>query len=267
MSALEHCTAYQFLDVASDTSLRNRLQKLCEREHLLGTLTLSPEGINLSLVGSPEGIRCLKQELLERSPYAGLHFRTSSVNQPPYSKLIVQERTSLLSVTLGRPVTEHQPAAHVEPEQLCNWLDENRPLRLLDARNAYEVNLGHFVGTHSLGIQQFRDFRAQAHKFVTNGDPVVTYCTGGIRCELASSWLKEQGHEEVWQLSGGILNYFEHCGGKHWQGDCFVFDDRLAVDSHLRATYPTLCRHCQKPMTATASRLCPECQDLCVGTD
>ena len=263
---IEHCTAYQFLDFAPDNDLLTRLRQVCTQEQLLGTLHLAPEGINLSLVGEPEQLECLKQELREHGAFAQLPYRHSPVDQPPYTKLEVEARKSLLSVPLGHPVSEHRPAPHLSPEQLCAWLDEGQPLRLLDARNDFEFNLGHFTGAYSLEIEQFRDFPKQVHRFASDDLPVITYCTGGIRCELASAWLQEQGHKKVWQLAGGILNYFERCGGHHWQGECFVFDDRLAVDPQRCATYPTLCRSCQKPMEETSNRLCPQCQGLALAT-
>ncbi len=264
---LEHCTAYQFLDAGPIDALLARLQQVCAEEQLLGTVHLAPEGINLSLVGEPAQLQRLKQELREHSAFTELNYRHSPVNESPYSKLVVQARESLLSVPLGHPVCEHHPAPHLSPQQLCAWLDEGRPLRLLDARNDYEFTLGHFTDACSLEISQFRDFPDSLPQFASDDLPIVTYCTGGIRCELASAWLQQQGHKEVWQLDGGILNYFEQCGARHWQGECFVFDDRVAIDPQGRATHPNLCRSCQTPIDTHADRLCLSCRDLSLATD
>lgn len=262
-----HTTAYQFLDIVPDEALRRKLAAACTELQLVGNLTLAPEGLNLSLAGAPDAVPQLERLLLEDTPFTQLRFRHSRVARRPFAKLLVQTRPALLPVRLETPVTRRRPGAHLPPWQLRQWLDERRPLRLLDVRNAYEVQLGRFAGADALPLQQFRDFEASAQQLRPAAAPLVTYCTGGIRCEVASAWLRTQGHPEVWQLSGGILHYFEQCGGRHWQGECFVFDDRLAVDSRLRATYPRLCRTCQKPVADMRRQRCTACGDAPVGTD
>ncbi len=258
---LAHTTAYQFLDFDEDETLRRHLLEACERLQLTGNITLAPEGINLSLSGSEDGIGQIEQLLLDESPFKRLQFRRSRIATSPFSKLIVRFRPSLLPIQVDTPVARRQPGTHLPPQQLCQWLDEGRPLRLLDVRNVYETHLGQFAAAETLPLHQFRDFQEAARDLEPDTRPIVTYCTGGIRCELASAWLREQGHPEVWQLSGGILNYFEQCGDRHWQGECFVFDDRLAVDPQLHATYPQLCRTCQKPLSEMRLGRCAECGD------
>ena len=267
MAGCLHTTAYQFLDAVPDEALRRKLAAACETLQLVGNITLAPEGINLSLAGAPDAVQQLERQLLEGSPFTQLKFRRSRVAERPFSKLIVRQRPSLLPVRLETPVARRRPGAHLPPWRLRQWLDEERPLRLLDVRNAYEVHLGRFAQAEALPLQQFRDFETLAKQLRPDDAPLITYCTGGIRCEVASNWLREQGHPEVWQLSGGILHYFEQCGGRHWRGECFVFDDRLAVDPRLRATYPRLCRTCQKPMADMRRQRCADCGDFELGTD
>ena len=262
-----HTTAYQFLDVEEDETLRRNLLETCKNLRLTGNITLAPEGINLSLAGSEDAVSQVERLLLKESPFKQLQFRHTRIAEAPFSKLIVRFRPSLLPIHAEAPVARRRPGIHLPPEQLCRWLDEGHPLRLLDVRNVYETRLGRFAAAETLPLHQFRDFRKMARDLVPEELPIVTYCTGGIRCELASAWLHEQGHPEVWQLSGGILHYLEQCGGRHWQGECFVFDDRLAVDADLRGTYPELCRVCQKPLAEMRPGHCADCEDPRLDAD
>ena len=264
---LAHTTAYQFLDFEEDETLRRNLIETCEDLRLAGNITLAPEGINLSLAGSEDAVSQAEQFLLRESPFKQLQFRRSRMTEAPFSKLMVRFRSSLLPIRVDTPVARRRPGTHLPPPQLRQWLDEGRPIRLLDVRNVYETRLGRFTAAETLPLYQFRDFQEMAHDLPPDTRPIVTYCTGGIRCELASAWLHEQGHPEVWQLSGGILNYLEQCGGRHWQGECFVFDDRLAVDAELRATYPQLCRTCQKPLSEMRLGRCADCGDPRLDAD
>lgn len=265
--ALVHTTAYQFLDFEENGTLCQSLRQTCENLRLTGNITLAPEGINLSLAGPEDAVSEVEQFLVEDSPFKQLQFRHSHMSEAPFSKLVVRHRPSLLPIRVDTPVARRQPGAHLPPQQLCQWLDESHPLRLLDVRNVYETRLGCFAAAETLPLHQFRDFQELARDLAPGATPIVTYCTGGIRCELASAWLREQGHPEVWQLSGGILHYLEQCGGRHWQGECFVFDDRLAVDAELRPTYPELCRRCQKPLAEMRLGRCAECGDPRLDAD
>ena len=264
---LAHTTAYQFLDFDENETLRRSLLETCERLQLTGNITLAPEGINLSLSGLEQAVDQVELLLLEESPFKQLRFRRSHIAVAPFSKLIVHFRPSLLPIQVDTPVSRRQPGTHLPPRQLRQWLDEGHPLRLLDVRNVYETRLGRFANAETLPLRQFRDFQEAVRDLQPDTRPIVTYCTGGIRCELASAWLREREHPEVWQLSGGILHYFEQCGGHHWQGECFVFDDRLAVDSQLRATYPQLCRTCQKPLAEMRAGRCADCRDPRLDAD
>ncbi len=262
-----HTTAYQFLDIEEDEALRQSLLANCKRLRLSGNVTLATEGINLSLAGSRDAVSQIERFLREESPFQDLRFRRSYASKAPFSRLIVRFRPSLLPIRAEMPVASRNPGAHLPPERLRQWLDEDRPIRLLDARNDYETRLGRFATAEALPLRQFRDFPERARALVPDERPLVTYCTGGIRCELASAWLRERGHSEVWQLSGGILHYLERCGNRHWRGECFVFDDRLAVDADLCATYPRLCRDCQRPIEEARLGRCENCGDARLDAD
>ena len=258
-SSLIHTTAYQFLDCPEGEVLCRSLSETCEDLRLKGSVTLAPEGINLSLSGPDGAIAQVERFLSEESPFQDLRFRHSHVTTPPFSRLIVRFRPSLLPMHINTPVTQRRQGMRLPPKQLCQWLDESRPLHLLDVRNTYETQLGRFMSAKTLPLQRFRDIQTIVRDLAPSAVPVVTYCTGGIRCELASTLLHQQGYPEVWQLSGGILHYLEQCGNRHWEGECFVFDDRLAVNTNLRATYPRLCRTCQKPIAEMELNRCTNC--------
>ena len=161
------------------------------------------------------------------------------------------------------------PRPRFRPRKLKEWLDQGRSVTLLDARNAYEVKLGTFRGAHTLDLDHFREFPIAAASLPHHlkDEPVVTFCTGGIRCEKAAPLLQKAGFAQVFQLDGGILRYFEECGGEHFEGDCFVFDKRVALDASLRETGAALCFVCQTPLTAieqedpryVMSVSCPHC--------
>ena len=256
--------AYRFLDLADPAGLAAELEAVCARERLLGTVTLAPEGINLALAGDGDALDRVERHLQRETPFAGLRFRRSVTDAPPFRRLLVQQRPSLLALRVEAAVAARRPGRHLPPERLRAWLDEGRPLRLLDVRNRFESRLGRFTAAETLPLERFRDFPAVAGRLAADDRPLVTYCTGGIRCEVASAWLGARGHADVWQLSGGILHYFERCGGRHWTGDCFVFDDRLAVDSARRTTRPRLCPRCQRPLDDDR---CPDCGAPPLGTD
>jgi RluA family pseudouridine synthase len=143
------------------------------------------------------------------------------------------------------------PAPKIDPSTLRRWLDEGRPVTLLDTRNDYEVKLGTFQNALPIGIHRFREFPEAVQKLpaALKETPVVMFCTGGIRCEKAGPYMVGQGFKNVFQLDGGILKYFEECGGAHYNGECFVFDQRVGLDPALRETGSTQCFNCLTPLT------------------
>src|SRR5262249_778191 len=144
-----------------------------------------------------------------------------------------------------------RPAPKLSARELKRWLDEGRPFTLLDTRNDFEVTLGTFHNAVPIGIQHFREFPAAVAKLPRNSQqrPIVTFCTGGIRCEKAAPYLIQNGFEQVFQLDGGILKYFEECGNDHYQGECFVFDNRVGLTAELGESGHGLCFACQSLLT------------------
>ena len=255
-----NAAAYRFLPLENLKELRDELKELCRRLALKGTILLAPEGLNLFVAGSQEAV----QQLLERLPLEPSHIKLSTSASQPHTRMLVRLKKEIIA--FGRPTTHTAP--RLSPLQLKLWLDEGRPLTLLDTRNDYEVRMGTFHGALDLNLSHFRDFPEAAAQLEHLKDtPVVTFCTGGIRCEKAAPWLEDQGFQQVWQLDGGILRYFEEVGGEHYQGECFVFDRRVGVDPALDETDSVVCPVCLAPLTQSQQQdpryrrghSCPHC--------
>ncbi len=199
---------------------------------LKGTILLSQEGINLFLAGLPEKIVEFQNFLRQFPELTTLSYRESWSPHQPFKRFLVRLKKEIISMGQPEIQPEQKPAPYIEPTLLREWYLQGRPMILLDTRNQYEVACGTFEGALELGLKNFRSFPEETARLPAQAKqlPIVTFCTGGIRCEKAALWLKNQGYDEVYQLRGGILNYFEQCGGDYFRGQCFVFDERIAVN-------------------------------------
>ena len=228
--------AYRFVTLDDLPELQREMQTRCKALGLKGTVLLAEEGINLFLAGAEAGVESFLGTLRADARFAPIGVKRSWSAAQPFKRLLVKIKREI--VTMGRPEIDpaRAPAPRLAPQELKRWLDEGRNLVLLDTRNQFEVDMGTFENTLSLGLKSFSDFPRETHALAQQlGErTVVTFCTGGIRCEKAAPWLINQGFREVYQLDGGILNYFEQCGGAHFRGACFVFDERGALDPDLR---------------------------------
>lgn len=265
-------SGYRFVRLDRLPLLQADLHAALQASGVLGTVLLAEEGINVALAGSRSACEAARAVFDADTRLAGLWLKESLSATAPFARLKVRQRREIIAFD-GEPALARRaarpPAPTLAPERLREWLDGGREVTLLDTRNAYEVASGTFRGARELGIASFRDFGSAVETAVANGDidpakPVVTFCTGGVRCEKAAPWLLEHGFAEVWQVEGGILNWFERCGGEHWEGDCFVFDDRVEIDSGGVPTGATLCTHCQRAVPASAG--CP-CEAARVAGD
>ena len=231
---------------------------------VLGTILLADEGINVALAGSAEQCTAAKACLESDERFSGMWLKQSLSASIPFSKLKVRIRHEIIAFDgpdakdqqLLRP---HAPA--LAPETVAQWLAQEKDFTLLDTRNTYEIESGTFSQAEHLNIAHFRDFQTAVRNAIEAGTldkkkPIVTFCTGGIRCEKAAPWMLEQGFDEVYQIEGGVLNYFQKTGGTHWEGDCFVFDDRVELDKTLQPTGASWCTHCQLTIAADAQCTC-----------
>jgi UPF0176 protein len=246
-------SSYKFTPFESDAlpAIRERLLAVCTEQKLKGTILLSTEGINLFVAGGRENVGALLTELRGVRGLADLAPKESFSDEQPFNRMLVKIKKEIIAFGIEGIDPARKPSPKLAPKTLKQWLDEGRAVTLLDTRNDYEVRLGTFKGAIDPRIDSFREFPEAVRKLPAElkRQPVVMFCTGGIRCEKAGPFMEREGFEQVFQLDGGILKYFEECGGAHYDGECFVFDRRVGVDPELKETGSVLCWNCQMPLT------------------
>ncbi len=260
-------SGYKFIELNNLDQIQYELLTTCQNLGLKGTILLSTEGINVFVCGQPETIIPFASSI--QALVGELEFKESPSNDVPFSKMLVKIKSEIISFGIPNvdPVTK--PAPTISAKKFKEWLDSGKDMVILDTRNDYEVRIGTFHKAIHLDIQHFRQFPQAIAKLPEEykHKPVVTFCTGGIRCEKAAPFLMDQGYEEVYQLEGGILKYLEENGHTHYAGECFVFDKRIAVDANLQETLTIQCHGCRQPVTPpeqqmpqyVAGKHCPNC--------
>ena len=253
MSEITVSTFYHFVpfqEVPLD-ELRQKVFLMAEMQGLKGLILLGTEGINGTVAGSPAGIHEFEQELGRQTSFSGISFKHSEVEKTPFSHLRVKLRREI--VTQGTPELvpdEHTTTFnHLDAKSWRNMLSQEG-VTVLDTRNTYETEIGHFEGAILPPIETFSEFpKYLASSQLPKDKTYLIYCTGGIRCEKAALEMKRQGFEEVYQLDGGILKYLQDApAAQGWRGECFVFDYRVAVDQNLAPSQRyRLCPHCGQP--------------------
>lgn len=261
--------AYRFVDLDDLASLRGRLYEAAGSRALKGTILLAPEGLNLFLAGSPPQVHEFLHDLQADARFADLPVRESWSERLPFRRLRVRLKREIIRMDTPsiRPVSGRAPG--IDPQTLNRWLDQGhdddgRPLLMLDTRNAFEVDAGRFAGALDWRLDRFGRFpeALRQHRDALAGHTVVSYCTGGIRCEKAALLMREAGVEHVHQLDGGILAYLAETEAPHWRGDCIVFDDRGALNPSLspRAPLPTPVRDSPTPTEPSARSAALRCE-------
>ncbi len=242
---------YRFVDLQDRDQLREPFLKRCEGLHLKGTILLSPNGINFSLSGSQESVDGYLEFLESDERFAGIPLKITYNDYQPFRRMLVRLKKEIISLGMDdiRPLEFTGP--NIKPIELQEMLDNEEEVIVLDTRNDYEVRVGTFKNAIDLNIPSFRDFPEAVSKLPEDykKKPIVMFCTGGIRCEKASAVMLKSGFENVKQLEGGVLDYFKDTDASHWDGDCFVFDDRVAVDKGLNETDYVMCYSCREPLT------------------
>lgn len=269
MSTFCNIAAYKFAPLSDIGPLRGRLLGLCRSWQLRGTILLSPEGINLFVAGSRSSIELLLAELRAIPGLESLDVKFSESVHQPFNRMLVRLKKEIIAFGVDGIEPGKHTSPKLPPAKLKQWLDEGRSVTLLDTRNDYEVKLGTFRNALPIGVDHFRDFPAAVRKLPQElkEQPIVMFCTGGIRCEKAGPFMEREGFKNIFQLEGGILKYFEDCGGDHYEGECFVFDQRVGVDPALRETGSDQCFVCLTPLTAAEQqdsryvpgKSCPHC--------
>ncbi|MBD2137535.1 rhodanese-related sulfurtransferase [Anabaena sp. FACHB-1237] len=244
-------TLYKFVNLPDFRELRSPLLSFCQERGIKGTILLAQEGINGTVAGSCESINAVLDFLRFDSRFTGLDHKESYTNKLPFARMKVKLKKEI--VTLGIPEINpnEKVGIYVKPKQ-WNEIISDPDVTVIDTRNDYEVNIGSFKGAENPKTQSFRDFPEYVQK---NLDPkkhkkVAMFCTGGIRCEKASAYMINQGFEEVYHLEGGILKYLEEIPTEEslWEGECFVFDERVAVVHGLELGHYELCFGCGHPI-------------------
>ena len=242
MPSILNISAYLFTPLPDANALRDTLQRRALGLQLKGTILLAHEGINMFLAGTAEDVRSFVAQLQEDARFAPLAPKESWSEAQPFKKMLVKVKNEI--IRMNHPAI--QPAAGRAPAvsaaTVRRWLeagvdDAGRPVVALDTRNAFEVDEGTFEGALDWRISKFTEFpdAFRAHKESLKDKTVVSFCTGGIRCEKAAILMREEGLQHVYQLEGGILKYFEETDAKHYTGGCFVFDERRVVGPDLQA--------------------------------
>ena len=242
---------YKFVVLPDRDALRQPLKQQCDELGLKGTILLSFEGINIFIAGPEENIDVFRTSLLDDERFADIEFKESYSEHQPFNRMNVRLKNEIISVGLPNFNRIEPDDGRIRPQELHERLLNDDDLVLLDTRNTYETRLGTFQNAIELDLDTFRSFPEAVDKL---GDEykdkeIVMFCTGGVRCEKASVIMKDAGFTNIKQLEGGILGYFEQVGGDYWNGECFVFDKRVALLPNLTETGTTICFACREPLT------------------
>jgi len=261
-------SGYRFVDLPDRDKLRQPFRDITEKLRLKGTILLSPNGINFFLAGEQSAVDEYRSFLNRDKRFSNIPIHVSYTNYQPHNRMLVRLKKEIIALGMDEIRPAEQTGEYIEPLVFKEWLDENRKIIILDIRNYYELRIGTFENAIDLNINSFREFpEAIKNLEQDKSTPVVMFCTGGIRCEKASLVMEFEGWDNVYQIKGGILGYFKETGGAHWNGDCYVFDKRVAVGKNLCETEHEMCFACRQPLTKEelcskrylVEEYCPHC--------
>jgi UPF0176 protein len=270
-------SAYKFITFNDTAEKRPEFIAKCEELNLKGTILLTPEGINMFLAGLRHEIDAYMAWLHTDPRFADVVAKESLSDHQPFTKLLIKLKPEIITMRMPLIKPEDGRAPSVDAHTLKRWLDQGhddngKAIVMVDTRNDFEVDVGSFDNTIDYRITKFTEFPAviEANRDALNDKTVVTFCTGGIRCEKAAIHMQNVGYDSVYQLEGGILKYFEEVGGAHYHGDCFVFDYRTALNPKLEATDTEQCYACRAVVTPReqlspwyiVGKSCPHCMKI-----
>jgi UPF0176 protein len=252
------CSAfYKFVEIADPAALRPSLLAACLNREIKGSILLAHEGINGTISGGAESLSDFFIWLRRDPRFAGLETKLSTATAHPFGRMKVRLKREIVAFGVPEADPARGAGIYVAPED-WNALIQSPDVTVIDTRNDYEVRTGTFKGAIDPKTRSFRQFPAfvRAHLDPARHKRVAAFCTGGIRCEKATSYLIQQGFEEVYHLEGGILKYLETVPEEEslWQGECFVFDGRVALQHGLRPGSHGMCRRCGTPVALTGGR-------------
>ena len=263
---------YKFVSLPDFEERREPLQSFCEEQGVKGTILLAAEGINSTMAGSPEGIEAVL-DYLQSDPAVGeLTVKRSYADEPPFYRMKVRLKKEIVRLGMPEINPNDQVGTYVEPED-WNELISDPDVVIVDTRNDYEYEIGTFKGAIDPKTTTFREFPEYVKKELADkkDKKVAMFCTGGIRCEKSTSLLLNEGFKDVYHLNGGILNYLEKVKPEDslWEGECFVFDNRVTVDHKLDAGAFDMCHACRHTLSDRDKESkdyvegvsCPHCAD------
>ena len=262
---------YKFEPLDDVEVLVPEFQSVCNDLGLKGSVYLSPNGINFSLAGSEEAVEQYLRFMEQDKRFLDIPLKKTYSETQPFRRMKVRQKKEIISLGRDDINPRELTGDYVTPQELYAMYENNEDVIVLDTRNVYETRVGLFENAVDLQLDTFRDFPDAIEQLPEEykDKQIVMYCTGGIRCEKASAVMLKAGFSDVKQLEGGVLDYFKETGGKYWNGDCFVFDERVALDTDLNETEYIYCYICREPLSAEEkassdfriNEYCPYCVD------
>lgn len=261
---MQNILFYYFQEQDNLEELREQLFNKCQELELLGKILIAKEGINGCVTGEVENTQQLIEHL--KKIYTAIEFKITETTKHDFHKLFVRIRPEI--ITFNQEVKMDKKGQYIEPQDLKKELDSGKEIVMIDGRNNYESKIGKFKGAIAPDVDIFSNFPAAIKELEQFKDKsIVTYCTGGIRCEKLSAYMREQGFKDVRQLHGGIIRYGQEVGNAHWEGSCFVFDDRLAIPIAEPQEPITECEWCSVKCDSYHHCMLPSCDRRFIGCE
>ena len=251
-NSVVNIAGYKFEPVENPVDLVRMYQQKCDELKLKGTMLISKNGINFSLAGTQQATDTIIAFLEEDNRFLNIPLKVTYSETQPFRRMKVRLKKEIISLGRKDINPRELTGERISPQDLKNLLDNKEDVLVLDTRNEYETRVGKFENAIDLNLDTFRDFPKAIESLPEEykDKQIVMYCTGGIRCEKASAVMMKAGFADVKQLEGGVLDYFKETGGAYWEGDCFVFDERVALDTELNETDYIYCYICREPLSA-----------------
>ena len=252
---LSYVTYYKFVNLSDLPGLQKELKAKADALSLLGTILISQEGINSTMTGTKENLEIFIDYLHSKEEFSDLTTKWSEAAVLGFRRMLVKIKKEVIGMGFPHLDPKITTGKYIKPLELQKILaTDPDSVIMVDTRNDYEVRIGTFEGALDPSIKNFKEFPQWVRDNLSTDKKkkIVTFCTGGIRCEKATAWMVEEGFEDVYQIDGGILQYFEDCKehglNPHYDGACFVFDYRVGVDPQLKKTKHELCYACGQPL-------------------
>ena len=251
-NSVVNIAGYKFEPLIDPVDLVSLYQQKCDELELKGTMLISKNGINFSLAGTQQATDTIIAFLEEDNRFLNIPLKVTYSETQPFRRMKVRLKKEIISLGRKDINPRELTGERISPQDLKNLLDNKEDVLVLDTRNEYETRVGKFENAIDLNLDTFRDFPKAIESLPEEykDKQIVMYCTGGIRCEKASAVMMKAGFADVKQLEGGVLDYFKETGGAYWEGDCFVFDERVALDTELNETDYIYCYICREPLSA-----------------